>query len=232
MGPVGGGTLHPMPPFDAAIFDMDGVLVDSEPIWWQIEIELFGELGIPLTIEDTKKTMGMRLDRVVRLYYDRKPWPGPSVDEVGETLTRRVAERVRREAAEIPGAAAAVRLAKARGMKVALATSSPHLLIEAVLDRLDLRGAFDVVASGMDERYGKPHPAVFLTAAERMGVQPERCVVFEDSLTGAIAAKAASMTCVAIPHGYPDFSPKFAIADAIWPSLEPFEHSLGDVAHG
>lgn len=220
-----------MPPFDAAIFDMDGVLVDSEPIWWQVEIELFGELGIPLTLEDTKKTMGMRLDRVVRLYYDRKPWPGPSVDEVGETLTRRVADRVRGEAAEIPGAAAAVRSAKRRGMKVALATSSPYLLIEAVLDRLDLHGAFDVVASGMDERYGKPHPAVFLTAADRMDALPERCVVFEDSLTGVIAAKAASMTCVAIPHGYPDFSPKFAIADAIWPSLLPFEHSLGDVAH-
>lgn len=215
-----------MPPFDAAIFDMDGVLVDSEPIWWQVEIELFGELGIPLTLQDTKKTMGMRLDRVVRLYYDRKPWAGPSVDEVGETLTRRVAERVRREATEIPGAAA-VRLARERGMKVALATSSPHLLIEAVLDRLDLRDAFDVVASGMDERYGKPHPAVFLTAAEGMGVQPERCVVFEDSLTGVIAAKAASMTCVAIPHGYPDYSPKFALADAVWPSLEPFSGGLG-----
>ncbi len=207
---------------------MDGLLINSEPFWQQAEIEIFGKLGINLTPELAVKTIGMRLDRVVEHYFDRYPWNGPSTEDVTQELLDRVTELVRTKGLAQPGVYDVLDLVDKHNVRVGLATSSDPQLIDAVLDRLDIRDHFEVICSAMDEENGKPHPAVFLTTARALNVAPQKCLVLEDSLRGVIAAKAAEMTCVVVPdHSLRD-DPRLAIADRVLQSLADFDETVWD----
>jgi len=117
----------------------------------------------------------------------------------------------------------------ARGLPLGLASSSPARLIDAALAGLGLdRGQFAAVVSAEREAYGKPHPAVYLRAASALGVEPTRCLALEDSLNGALAAKAARMRCIAVPEVFEGCARGFAIADALLPSLERIDDALFD----
>ncbi|HEX6399094.1 MAG TPA: hexitol phosphatase HxpB [Actinomycetota bacterium] len=186
-------------PIEAVIFDMDGVLVDSEPMWRAVEREVFAGVGIELTDEDLYPTMGIRIADVVERWYRRRPWPEPSRAQVAETIVDGVARTVRERGRLLDGARDAVDHVRSLGLGVALASSSPMPLIRAVLSLDGLAARFDVVVSGEDEELGKPDPAVFLSAARRLEVPPERCLAVEDSINGVRAAKAAGMLCVAVP---------------------------------
>jgi mannitol-1-/sugar-/sorbitol-6-/2-deoxyglucose-6-phosphatase len=203
----------------AVVFDMDGLLVDSEPLWVRAEIEIFGEVGLILGEEDCAKTKGLRVDDVIAYWHARRPWDRRPPAEVEARLVMRVAELVRAEGRALPGVANAIDVARADGRLLALASSSPSLIIHAVLERLGLAGVFPIVQSAETEPLGKPHPGVFLRTAERLGVSPVECVVLEDSLTGIISAKAARMACIAVPFDHPNHEPGFALADAIVGSL-------------
>lgn len=202
----------------AVIFDMDGLLVDSEPLWVRAEIEVFGELGLVLGAGDCAKTKGLRVDDVVGYWHARYAWE-QSLASVEARLVERVARLIRDEGRALPGVAAAMQVARADGRLVALASSSPSVIIQAALERLGLVTAFNVVQSAETEPFGKPHPGIFLHAAERLGVSPLECLVLEDSLTGVIAAKAARMVCVAVPFDYPNHESRFVLADAVVGSL-------------
>lgn len=204
----------------AVIFDMDGLLIDSEPLWVRAEIEVFGSVGVALAEADCAKTKGLRIDDVVRYWHDIHRWASPSREDVERRLVARVAELVRSEGRALPGVATAIASARALTSEIALASSSPHVLIDAVLDRLELHSVFAVVQSAETEPYGKPHPGIFLTTAKALGVSPTECIVLEDSLTGVLAAKAARMTCIAVPEEHPHHDPRFVIADRIVDSLE------------
>jgi len=193
---------------------MDGVLLDSEPLWQRAEIEVFGRLGLDLAVEDCLQTMGLRVDEVVTFWYAARPWPGPGPVEVVDTLLARVRALFLAEAVALPGLAELLDRLRRRAVPVALATSSPLRLVDAVLRRLDLGGVFAVVASAEHEPFGKPHPGVYLTAAAGLGIAPTECVAIEDSVNGVIAAKAARMRCVAVPSAEIAADPRFAIADA------------------
>jgi mannitol-1-/sugar-/sorbitol-6-/2-deoxyglucose-6-phosphatase len=143
--------------------------------------------------------MGVRIGDVVDRWYRRSPWPGPSRAEVAETIVDGVARAVRERGLLLDGARDAVDHVRSLGLRVALASSSPMPLILAVLSLDGLAARFDVVVSGEDEESGKPDPAVFLSAARRLEVGPERCLAVEDSINGVRAAKAAGMLCVAVP---------------------------------
>jgi len=213
----------------AVVFDMDGLVVDSEPLWIRAEIEVFGRVGVTLDAEDCERTKGLRLDDVVAFWHARKPWDearGPSLQDLQAELVARVAELLREEGRALPGVHEALALAREGGRPVALASSSPRVLIDAVLARLGLEHAFDVVQSAETEPLGKPHPSIFLTTASRLGVAPTDCVVLEDSLTGVIAAKAARMACVAVPMGHPHHDPRFVIADVVVGSLHEVTRDL------
>jgi mannitol-1-/sugar-/sorbitol-6-/2-deoxyglucose-6-phosphatase len=214
-------------PGRAAIFDMDGLLIDSEPLWHEAEVEVFGRLGVPLERAATRSTKGMFVDEVVAYWHDRYPWDGPSRDQVRDEILERVGQLVVERGRPLPGAADVVAALAERG-PVALASSTPHALIEVVLGTLGLAEAFPIVCSAEDEAYGKPHPAVFLTAAERLGVDPERCCVFEDAPAGVLAAKAARMVCVAVPEAAERSNPHVLIADVVLESLEGFDPGLVD----
>lgn len=203
----------------AVIFDMDGLLVDSEPLWVRAEIEVFGAAGVELVEDDCARTKGLRVDDVVAYWHARRGFRGMTCADVEARLVARVVELVSSEGRALPGIDTALAAAKADGRRVAVASSSPTPIIEAALGRLGLKGAFDVVHSAQHEPYGKPHPGVFLRTAERLGVSPLECVVIEDSMTGVIAAKAARMGCVAVPFDHPHHEPRFVLADAVVGSL-------------
>lgn len=199
---------------------MDGVLIDSEPIWKDAGIELFTNLGVPMTRERMAETMGMRCDEVVALRYASEPWEGMSIEEATDELIRLVVEKTMATGKALPGSIAAVRAAQELGVKTAIASSSPMVLIEAVINHLGLDG-FDALYSAFSEKRGKPAPDVYLAAARALDISPEHCIVVEDSLNGMKAAKAAGMVCIGVPDArYFSKDDVAAYTDHIFDSLE------------
>lgn len=199
----------------AVVFDMDGVLLDSEPLWQRAEIEVFGSVGLHLDDAACRRTMGMRIDEVVAFWFARAPWRGPSPAAVTDALLSRVCRLITDEAEPLPGVDTVLAELARREVPVGLATSSPGRVIEAVFDRLGLHGRFAAVCSAEHEAYGKPHPAVYLQAAAELGVAPTSCVAIEDSVNGVISAKAARMGCIAVPAPELRSDPRFVVADAV-----------------
>ena len=204
----------------ALIFDMDGVLIDSEPFWHEAEMAGFALAGRRLTREDCLKTTGLRVDAVVDYWYSRSPWESPSPREVESAIVERVIALVLERGALKPGVGRALDFARSAGLRTALASSSPSAIIDAVLGRFGLRPRFEVVHSAEGEPYGKPHPGVYIRTAERLGVRPGECAAVEDSPNGVLAAKAAGMRCIAVPEPALRGHPWLAIADAVVDSLD------------
>jgi mannitol-1-/sugar-/sorbitol-6-/2-deoxyglucose-6-phosphatase len=204
---------------EAVIFDMDGLLIDSEPLWQDAEVEAFGRVGLRLTRELCARTIGLRVDDVVAYWRALNPWEGASNAEVEAWIIDEGIALIGQRGEPLPGAVEAVNFVRAAGVKVGLASSSPKRMMRAVIERLGLDGAFDCVHSAEHEEYGKPHPAVYLTTARELAVAPTRCLAIEDSLIGVIAARAARMGCVAVPEPPRRDDPRFSIADAVLDSL-------------
>lgn len=198
----------------AVVFDLDGLLLDSEPLWRRAEQEVFGAIGVSLTEDDCAQTTGLRLDAVVAHWHARHHWSGPSHEIIAERIVDRMVALIEAEAEPMPGALGAVERVAARRVPIALATSSPRRLITPALRRLGIEAAFRVASSADAHRFGKPHPAVYLDACDALGVDPLHAVAIEDSLHGVIAAKAARMRCVAVPAPEHRGDSRFAIADA------------------
>jgi mannitol-1-/sugar-/sorbitol-6-/2-deoxyglucose-6-phosphatase len=218
--------------FHASIFDMDGLLIDSEVLWHEAEIEILADqLGVPLDKDGCRTTKGMFVNEVTELWYARSPWSGPSPSEVAVTIVDRVIDLIVAKGSLKPGATHAIDLCAARGWPLAVASSSEYRLIEAALRHFGLRDRFDLVHSAEDEEYGKPHPAVFLTAASKLGAPTKSCLVWEDAPAGVVAAKAASMACIAVPEHGEGGHPAFGLADLVVDSLEDVDDaSLDEVA--
>ncbi|BCT92473.1 2-deoxyglucose-6-phosphatase [Lysobacter helvus] len=216
----------------AAIFDLDGLLIDSEAIWFETECEVFGSVGIKLTPEMGASTQGFRLDEVVAHWWQYQPWEGPTRDEIAQRLGTLVAERVASRAKALPGAVDAVRFARSRVEGLAIASATSDAIIHAALQRLGIAALFDVVHSAESEARGKPDPAVFLSAARMLGIVPGDCVVFEDSVNGVIAAKAAGMRCIAVPEAAQAADPRYAIADMRLRTLEALDARAWDAVTG
>jgi HAD superfamily hydrolase (TIGR01509 family) len=203
----------------ATLFDMDGLLLDSETLWHQAELEIFGALGVPLASDKDRSTKGMFVDEVVRYWYTQHPWSGPTAAEVSAQLLERVGELVETQGELLPGALRALDLTSTRG-PLALASSTPMPLIMRCLTHFGLVDRFAAIRSADVEPYGKPHPGVFLEAARALDVAPAACLVFEDSAAGVLAGKAGRMTVIAVPTLLDRILPEFAIADLVLDSLE------------
>ena len=209
--------------FDAALFDMDGLLIDSEPHWQDAELAVYQPYGVPVDRELCRASAGRRIDEVLTLWHRRFDWTGPPVEEMVEQVLAEVTRRILEHGAPLPGVHATIDALRDRGLKIAIASSSPYPLIDAVIAKLDLAERIDRTHSGVDEPRSKPDPAVFLGAAAKLGVAPHRCLVFEDAPAGVAAGKAAGMTVVAIPSVFGPDEPGFAAADRVLTSLEAFE---------
>ena len=208
---------------EAVVFDMDGLIVDTEPLWQDAEIELFATVGVELDRDLCRQTMGMRIDEVVDHWHRRSPWASPPPVEVAAAVLDRMVELVTTKAEMLPGVVEAIELFRAAGLVAALASSSSYRLIDAVVDRFGLRDAFAVIHSAEEEEYGKPHPAVYLTAAAKLGVEASHCLALEDSVNGLVSAKAARMRCVVVPEAAALDDPRFGLADLVLPSLAQFD---------
>ena len=199
--------------FDAVIFDMDGVLIDSEPLWKIAMEEVFKSVGCSLTRKDFQKTVGLRLDEVIQYWYEHTGWENATPKEVEEAIVRRMIELLNENGTPLTGVIETLEFLKLKGKKIGLATSSYAVLIDTVLNALSIRQYFDFTHSAENESHGKPHPAVYLTVADQLQIQPKKCLVIEDSLNGIISGKAARMTVVCIPEKSHSPEPKLSLAD-------------------
>lgn len=206
----------------AAIFDMDGLLVDSEPLWRIAQNEVFAGIGVQATQADFHHNIGRRVNEVIEWYHRKYQWEGATVEEVVDAIVDRLIELVRERGTSLPGVHEAIAACKTAGWDTAIASSSPSRIIDAVVETLDLRPHFAHIYSAEHEPFGKPHPSVFITAAGLLGVHPEHCIVFEDSPSGVLAAKAAKMTCVAVPEPELRDNKFVQTADLILDSLADF----------
>ena len=211
---------------DAMIFDMDGLLVDSEPLWRIAEIEMLSAVGVPITHDDAVQTTGLRTDEVVELWYARYPWPDPPKKAIEARIITRLITLVRERGRLMPGVRETLQAVSDAGYPLAIASSSSSEIIAAVLDTLDIAPYFQVAQSAEHEAYGKPHPGVYIEAARRLDVEPWRCLAFEDSPNGVIAAKAARMRCIAVPDPALADDRRLQAADLILPSLTEFHLDL------
>ena len=203
---------------------MDGVLIDSEPIWREVERKVFARVGITPTEEDFVRLMGVRIDQAVEHWYQQHPWESPSRQDVVAAVVDGVAAAIEDGGALIDGAVEAVDRFAGMGLRLALATSSSYRLVRAVLTVGGLTDRFEVIHSAEEEELGKPHPAVYLSTARKLGVGPERCLAVEDSVSGVRAAKAAGMVCVAVTRDPPDGS--FGEADALLNSIRDLDERV------
>jgi mannitol-1-/sugar-/sorbitol-6-/2-deoxyglucose-6-phosphatase len=211
------------PQVDAVILDMDGLLIDTEPAWRVAESAVFAGLGISLTESDLLDSTGQPIDELIRAWRQRRSRdkgrsPELTDAEVADRITDRVIAHVMAEGQAMPGVTAAIARFERYGLALAIASSSPLRLIDAVCDRLGLAG-IHVRCSGLDEARGKPAPDVYLTAARRLGVAPASCLAMEDSPHGIAAAKSADMRCVAVPDPLLAADPRYREADLVIPSL-------------
>ena len=150
----------------AVIFDMDGVLIDSEPFWQRAQMAVFSELGHFHTEEDCNSTIGVRIDQLVAHWYRLRPWSGPTQEEVVQRILDQVIALILQEGQAKEGVLEALSLIEARGLKIGLATSSPFTMVEAVLGKLGIQDRFMAVHSAEVERFGKPE----IAGRRRLGV--------------------------------------------------------------
>lgn len=211
---------------------MDGLLIDTEPYWQETERTVFGHRGIRITPEMQRATFGLRTDEVISYWYSRYPWPDPDFKALEKEYDAHLLTFFKQEATLMDGATYILDLFSSTRLKMALASSSSTGLIDAFLDRFALRNYFDLTYSAEEETHGKPHPAVYLSTASRLGIHPSQCLAFEDSLNGLIAAKAAQMKAVVVPDPSHFQDPAFGLADLKLKSLREFNLNLLTVLNG
>lgn len=206
----------------AVIFDMDGLLIDSEPFWQKAEIEVFSTLGVSLTQERVQETMGLRVDEVIQYWYSRYPWKDYAEEKTARQIVDKVIELVQQKGIAKKGVYQIMQLFTQQKLPIAIASSSWNEIINAVVDRINIGESINLVHSAQDEPYGKPHPGVYITTAQKLGVAPSECLAFEDSPNGLLSAKAAKMKCVAVPDETLREDKRLYIADMKINSLEDF----------
>lgn len=206
----------------AVIFDMDGVLIDSEPFWRKADIEVFSTVGVKLTEEMCLQTMGMTCIESVKYWYRQFPWKNKSIEQIRDEIEEHVIKNITKHGKPMKGVDYILTFFDKLDLPIALASSSSENIIEAVLERLRLIWRFKVFHSAQYEEFGKPHPAVFLTTAERLGVKPEECLVFEDSINGVRAGLAAGMKVVAVPEPHMRHDKRYSAAHVVIDGLQSF----------
>ena len=215
------------PPVEAVVLDMDGVLIDTEPVWRAAQSAVFAGFGVALSERDLLDSTGQPIEELIPVWRRRsvagdemaeRADHGLTDAEIADLIIDRVIAHVAAEGRPMPGVTAAIALFERCGLRLAIASSSPLRLIDAVCDRLGLT-RITVRCSAMDEARGKPAPDVYLTAARRLGVAAAGCLALEDSPAGIASARSAGMRCVAVPDPLLAADPRYREADLVLESL-------------
>jgi HAD superfamily hydrolase (TIGR01509 family) len=209
---------------EAVVFDLDGVIVDSEHVWDEVREKLARERGGRWSERAQADMMGMSSVEWSRYMHDVIGLT-ETPEEISDEVVRRMLSRYGKELPLIDGAVEAVQRL-AGSFRLALASSSNRTIIDAVLARADLTALFEVTVSSEEVARGKPAPDVFLEAARRLGLAPERCAAIEDSGNGIRAAHSAGMRVIAIPNRrYPPSPEALALADVVLDSVAKVRNS-------
>jgi len=208
---------------NTVLFDMDGLLLDTEPLWGVSMLKVAEKHKIPITRERFKETTGLRIYEVTDHWALHYPWKGKSSKEVADEILDEIIASSKSNGSILNGVEKTLRLLKKHHYKIGLASSSPKHMIDALVDHFDLTKYFDEITSADAVELGKPHPAVFLHCAASLGSKPVECLVLEDSVNGMIAGKAARMKVIVVPDELHFDDPRFSLADAKLRSLEDFE---------
>jgi sugar-phosphatase len=210
----------------AAIFDMDGLLIDSEPLWYEAAREVMTDLGVDMDEAAYATTVGLRTKEFLEHWFSIFNIDSSLLQATDDDITQRVIRKFREKGSLMPGVREVLELLSGMGFRIGLATSSPRSLIDAMLETTGLQGQFEAITSAEHLPYGKPHPQVYLDCAGILGVPPYNCICFEDSFNGMIAVKAARMKCVVIPAPDTIHRSVWETADKKLPSLTDFTEDV------
>jgi mannitol-1-/sugar-/sorbitol-6-/2-deoxyglucose-6-phosphatase len=217
---------------EAVIFDMDGVLIDSEPLWKKAEQKIFKTVGIELNDELCRKTTGLDNSSTVNFWYSQKPWTTKSIAEVADEISAEVLSLFLSDNFIKQGVENLIGFFVSKKLPLAVASSSEMKFINTVLEKLKLKDKFAAVYSSEYEDYGKPHPGVYISTARRLDKKPENCLAFEDSFYGALAAKAARMRVVSVLDEKDFVNTKFDFTDLKIKSFNDFTEKEFDFLSG
>lgn len=207
---------------NTVIFDMDGLLIDSEPIWNEAADEVFAEYGKQLTPEEYASTTGLRTSEFVAWWLKDYNFGNDELDRAAKKIIDLVIAKTRQKGSALPGVPHIIDFFHQRKFKIGLATSSPLALVDAVVKILGIGPYLQAVSSAEFLEYGKPHPQVYINCAQQLDSAPMQCVCFEDSFNGMIAAKAARMKCVVVPVPHQSKDARWSAADLKLSSLQNF----------
>lgn len=206
----------------AVIFDMDGVIIDSEPLWRKAMVLSFTEIGIPFTENDCRITTGMRFNEVAKYWFNKFNVTNVSVADFNNLVIDRMCALIKTDGKLMPGVARLLESLKQQKILIAIGTSSSNLLMKTVITELKIESYFNTLCSAEFLEFGKPHPEVFINCAKNLNVNSSECLVIEDSINGLIAAKAAQMKVLVVPDTENWSNPKFVLADYKIKSLSDF----------
>lgn len=211
---------------DTVIFDMDGLLIDSEPLWHEAADEVLPRFYIKLTQQQHLSSTGMRTREFLEWWFKQYKVSLTHVDEGCELILKSVIGKVQERGKAMPGLEHIFNYFIQRQYKIGLASSSPMELIDVVVQKLGIGNYLQAICSASELPYGKPHPLVYLNCAAELKSEPTSCICFEDSFNGLIAAKAARMKCVVVPSLHDSKDLRFNAADLKISSLQNFNDLL------
>ena len=204
------------------LYDMDGLLLDTEPLWGECMRRIAQKHRIEITKEQFKETTGLRIYEVTEHWAHHYPWQGAHHKEVAEEILDDIIQTSKERGSVLKGVKQSLRILKEEGVKIGLASSSPSRMIDALVEHFEIKHYFDCITSADSVELGKPHPAVFLHCAANLNSNPRECLVLEDSVNGMIAGKAARMKVIVVPDELHWDDPRFALADGKIRSMEDF----------
>jgi mannitol-1-/sugar-/sorbitol-6-/2-deoxyglucose-6-phosphatase len=208
---------------DTVIFDMDGLLIDSEPLWQKAGMQTLTDYGISITLEQYHETTGLRTPEWIEWWFTHYNINIEKAAAAITTIEDKAISLIEREGEAFQGTRYILDFFKKNNFTIGLATSSPLRLVEVVTRKLGIKDYFQAYSSAEHLAYGKPHPQVYINCAEALGVKPVQCVCFEDSFNGMISAKAAKMKCVVVPATGEYEKVKWHAADLKLSSLNDFD---------
>lgn len=212
---------------NTVIFDMDGLLIDSEPYWQMAGMETLRQFNVSLAPHQYHHTTGLRTPEWLDYWFTYFDIPKNNIAEAVDALHANVFEKIKTQAEPLPGVTHIFKYFREKKFRIGLATSSPLALVDIVKEKLGISRYLDAITSAEHLPFGKPHPQVYMDCATALNVSPLSCVCFEDSFNGLIAAKAARMKCVAVPTSSQYNLAKWGAADIKMHSLAAFgDHQL------
>jgi mannitol-1-/sugar-/sorbitol-6-/2-deoxyglucose-6-phosphatase len=206
---------------NSVLFDMDGLLIDSEPLWQEAGMETLREFGIELTLAQYHQTTGLRTVEWIDHWFSYFHIQADQEQAV-KVIVDKAVDKIGKRGEALPGVIEIMELFQLHGFKIGIATSSPMQLVDVVVEKLQIGQYLQALVSAENLPQGKPHPQVYLNGASALQSKPQECLCFEDSFHGMIAAKAARMTCIVVPAKQHLEEKKWHAADQILSSLLDF----------